>query len=79
MCPREVLLRRFVYSAYIALPLFFLLFFGWRYYDGSRTYPPERVDILFGKREIDEEEEEYLAEQRLKGPKSRWRRIWDAL
>ena len=66
-------------SAYIALPLFCLFFIGWKYYDGCCTIPLERVDLQLGRREIDEEEEWYLEEQNSKGPKSRWRRIWDAL
>jgi len=70
---------KFACSAYIALPLFALFFVGWRYYDGSRTIPLNMVDLVSGKREIDEEEEEYLAQQRLKGPKSQLRRFWDAL
>ncbi len=72
----EALLRKYLYSAYIAFPLFILLFFGWRYYDGCVTVPLNRVELVSGR---DEEEEDYLTEQRLKGPKSRWRRIWDAV
>ena len=34
---------------------------------------------MSGKQQIDEEEEQYLAEQRLKGPKSQWSKFWDAL
>jgi len=56
-----------------------VFFFGWRYYDGCGTIPLDRVDLVSGKSVIDEEEKEYLEEQELKGPKSRWRRIWDAL
>ena len=78
-CIDEVLLRPFNCSAYIAFPIFFLFFFGWRYYDGCSTIPLESVDILSGKRQIDEEEEQYLAAQSAKGPKSQWRRLWDAL
>jgi len=66
-------------TAYIAFPIFFLLFMGWRYHDTCGTIPLDRVDLFSGKREIDEEEEQYLAEQQRKGPKSRWRRIWDAV
>ena len=79
MCLSEVLLRKCVFSAYIAFPLFFLLFIGWRYYDGRGTIPLDSVDLVSGKREIDEEEEQYLAEQKQKGPKGRWRRVWDAV
>jgi yeast amino acid transporter len=56
-----------------------MLFVGSKYYDGSTTIRPDKVDLYFGKDEIDKEEMEYLEEQRLRGPRSRWRRIWDAL
>jgi len=72
-------LRSFNCSSYIAFPLFGLFFLGWRYYDGCSTIPLDRVDLVSGKREIDEEEEHYLEEQRLKGPRSQWRRLWDAM
>jgi len=40
---------------------------------------PEDVDLTSGKRQIDEEEERYLAEQAALGPRTRWQKIWDAL
>lgn len=75
----EELLKMIHCSAYIALPLFCLFFIGWKYYDGCCTVPLESVDLLLGRREIDYEEEQYIEEQNLGGPKSRLRRIWDAL
>lgn len=69
---------KFICSAYIAIPIFFLFFVGWRYSDGRGTIPLDRVDLVAIAREI-EENLEYIKKQRLKGPKSRWRRIWDSL
>lgn len=68
----------FICSAYIAVPIFCLFFVGWRYYDGRGTIPLDRVDLVAIAREI-EENLEYIKQKRLKGPKSRWRRIWDSL
>ena len=75
MCLSDVLLIKYVRSAYIAFPLFFLLFMGWRHFDGCETVRLDKVDLGSENREI----AQYLAEQERKGPKSRWRRIWDAV
>lgn len=37
------------------------------------------MDLMSGKREIDEEESVYLEAQQLLGPQPKWKRIWDAL
>lgn len=37
------------------------------------------MDLISGKQEIDEEEKAYLEGQELLGPRSRWKRIFDAL
>ena len=78
-CLNEVLLRSFNCSSYIAFPLFGLFFLGWRYYDGCSTIPLETVDLVSGKPQIDEEEKQYLDDQRARGPKSQWKRLWDAM
>ena len=66
-------------TAYIALPTFVLFYSGYKLYYRSKLIPPEKVDLITGKREIDEEEERFNAEQAAKGPRTRWQRIWDNL
>lgn len=41
--------------------------------------PSADVDLISGKQEIDEEEEEYERMMAAKGPQTRWERLWDAL
>lgn len=38
-----------------------------------------QIDLISGKREIDEEEEQFRLEQAKLGPRTRWQRIWDSL
>ncbi|KAI9458500.1 dicarbixylic amino acid permease [Russula earlei] len=66
-------------TAYIGLPIFVLFWGGYKLYYRTSVIPPEKVDLISGKREIDEEEEQYVAKQEAKGPRSFAQRLWDNL
>ncbi|KAH8106707.1 dicarbixylic amino acid permease [Cristinia sonorae] len=66
-------------TSYIALPAFVLFWGGYKLYYRSKVIPPEKVDLITGKREIDEEEERFNAEEAAKGPRTKWQKIWDSL
>ena len=66
-------------TAYIAIPTFFALWAGYKFYYKTRIIPLDQVDLDSGKREIDEEEEQFLAEQAKLGPRNWWQRTWDSL
>lgn len=66
-------------TSYIALPAFVLFWGGYKFWYRSRVIPIEKVDLITGKREIDEEEERFHHAEALKGPKTKWGRIWDSL
>lgn len=65
--------------SYIAIPIFVVLWVGYKLYYRTTTIPASEADLFTGKREIDEEEERFLERERLRGPRSRIQRIWDAL
>jgi amino acid transporter len=64
---------------YIGLPIYFFLWLGYKLYYKTRMIPPTHVDLVTGIRQIDEEEEKYLAEEATKGPRSFLGRMWDSL
>ena len=72
----KLLIRR---RAYIGIPVFFLFAGFWKWKEGCHTVPYATMDLISGKREIDEEEDAYLEAQKLLGPRPKWVRIWDAL
>ena len=65
--------------AYIGFPVFFLFaaFWKWKKEDTAVTY--DNMDLFTGTQEIDEEEDAYLEAQNLRGPRSKWERLWDEL
>ncbi|KZS99289.1 hypothetical protein SISNIDRAFT_448178 [Sistotremastrum niveocremeum HHB9708] len=67
-------------TSYIALPVFFFLWIGWKLWYRTSVIKSEDVDLISGKREIDEEEERFLAEKELfeksRGKPSLWQRLW---
>ena len=67
------------FSAYIGIPVFGILVAFWKWQYGDRTVPYQKMDLISGKEEIDQEEEMFLAAQRLLGPQPKWRRIWNSL
>ncbi|OCH95508.1 dicarbixylic amino acid permease [Obba rivulosa] len=66
-------------TSYIALPAFVSFWGGYKLYYRSHVILSDKVDLVTGKKEIDEEEERFNHAQALLGPKTRWKRIWDSL
>lgn len=66
-------------TSYIAIPVFVILFFGYKLTYKTKFIPSELVDLTTGLQEIDDEEKRYLAEMEAKGPRTRLQRIWDSL
>jgi amino acid transporter len=66
-------------TAYIAVPTFIAFWAGYKYTFKTKVIPLDQVDLISGKREIDEEEEQFLAEQAKLGPRTRLQRLWDSL
>jgi amino acid transporter len=66
-------------TAYIGIPTFFIFLAFWKLKYRDHTIPLDTMDILTGKKEIDEEEERFLEAERARGPRTRWQKIWDSL
>jgi len=66
-------------TSYIAIPVFLVLWAGYKLFFRSQVIPLHEVDIITGKREIDEEEEAFLRAQEAKGPRTWKQKLWDAL
>ncbi|EGO01263.1 hypothetical protein SERLA73DRAFT_105899 [Serpula lacrymans var. lacrymans S7.3] len=66
-------------TSYIAIPIFLVLWLGYKVFCKTKTIPASQVDLVTGKKEIDEEEERFIAEEKLLGTKSVMGRVWDAL
>lgn len=66
-------------TSYIALPAFVLFWGGYKIWFRTKVIPSEKVDLISGKREIDEEEERFNQEEALKGSKTGLQKIWDSL
>ena len=64
--------KKFI-TAYLGIPLYLILIFGYKIFTGAKGVKPEEADLWTGKDVIDREEQEYLArkavldEQRGKG------------
>ena len=67
------------HRSYIGIPVFLILWFGYKFHYKTKTIPAAQVDLVTGKREIDEEEARFIAAQELKGPRTRRQKLWDAL
>jgi amino acid transporter len=66
-------------TSYIAVPIFFILWAGYKILLRTQVIPPEKVDLVTGLRAINEEETKFLAEEAAKGPRTRLEKIWDSL
>ena len=66
-------------TAYIGLPAFVIFYTGYKLFYRTSLIPSDRVDLITGKREIDEEEERFNKEMEARGPRTRLQRIWDNL
>lgn len=69
--------RTFI-TAYLGIPLYLGLIFGYKFIRGSRSVDRSEVDLQTRKTEVDRMEEEFLAQQRDKtAAKSRGTRFYD--
>lgn len=50
-------------TTYLGIPLFIILFCGWKFYHKTSWWKPEEADLYTGKDKIDREEAEYVAAQ----------------
>ncbi|KAH7910728.1 dicarboxylic amino acid permease [Hygrophoropsis aurantiaca] len=66
-------------TSYIPIPIFFSFWAAYKIHYRTETVPASKADLVTGKKEIDEEEELFVAQDELKGPRTRLQRIWDAL
>ena len=66
-------------TSYIAVPAFVLFWAGYKLWYRTHVIPADRVDLVTGKREIAEEEERFRQREAMKGPQTRWQKIWDSL
>ncbi|CAE6462040.1 unnamed protein product [Rhizoctonia solani] len=66
-------------TSYIGAPVFGFMWLGYKLWYKTKVIPPHEVDLITGKREIDEEEEQYLAQQDSLGPRTWKQKFWDAL
>jgi len=66
-------------TSYIGLPIFVIFWSGYKLYYRTSLIPAHEVDLITGKREIDEEEEQFIAEEEEKGPRNFLQRMWDNL
>lgn len=66
-------------TSYIGLPAFLMFWVGYKLTYRTRLIPAEKVDLITGKREIDEEEERFNRQEELKGPRTKWQKFFDSL
>ncbi|KAI0748018.1 dicarbixylic amino acid permease [Daedaleopsis nitida] len=66
-------------TSYIGIPIFVIFYFGYKLYWRTVLIPSGVVDLITGKREIDEEEERFNHEQELRGPRTKLQQFWDSL
>lgn len=66
-------------SAYIAIPVFAILWLGYKLFHKTKVIPSEQVDLISGLQQINEEEERYILQEQQKGPRTWWQRLWESL
>ncbi|BGP18227.1 amino acid transporter [Rhodosporidiobolus nylandii] len=62
---------------YLGIPIYIVLYLGWKFYHKTSFVKPQEVDLVSGRREYDEDEaawEELAATEK----KSLWQKIWNA-
>ncbi|KAG7092416.1 hypothetical protein E1B28_008772 [Marasmius oreades] len=66
-------------TSYIAIPTFIVMYTGYKILYKTKTYAPSEVDLVTGLKEIDEEEQRYIAQHQLEkqGSRNWWQRLWD--
>lgn len=68
-----------IFRSYIGVPIFFILWLGYKIMYRTREIPSKEVDLVTGMRQIDEEEERFLKHQASFGPQSTLGKLWDSL
>ncbi|TVY32205.1 Dicarboxylic amino acid permease [Lachnellula occidentalis] len=65
-------------TTYLAIPLYIIMIFGYKFIMKSETVRPEQADLYSGKAKIDAEEQEYLAAEAAQagGPETKRQRIY---
>lgn len=65
-------------TTYLGIPLYFIMYFGYKFYMKTSFIKPEDVDLYSGKARIDAEEAEYIAAQleRKGGPETKMEKIY---
>lgn len=66
-------------TAYIAIPVFAILWLGYKLFHKTKVIPSEQVDLISGLQQINEEEERYILQEQQKGPRTWWQRLWESL
>lgn len=64
---------------YVGIPIFFVLWLGYKMAYHTRVIPASEVDLVTGLRAIDEEEQQYLVCEAAKGPQGTLRKMWESL
>jgi amino acid transporter len=62
-------------AAYICLPIFCVLWLGWKLVYGTELVRLEEIDFVTGRNELDRMDEQEAA--RYKPPKGLWQKLWD--
>ncbi|EGO18624.1 hypothetical protein SERLADRAFT_358847 [Serpula lacrymans var. lacrymans S7.9] len=65
-------------TSYIAIPVFLVLWLGYKLYYRTRVVRPLEVDLVTDQEEIDEEEH-FMEINKMEKPATRWRKVWDSL
>jgi amino acid transporter len=65
-------------TSYIAIPIFFILWAGYKFYYKTRFIPADKVDLVTGIREIEEEQRRYDDEE-ARNPKTGLKKLWDSM
>lgn len=66
-------------TSYVALPIFGLLWLGYKLWYKTELIALEEVDLISGKREIDEEEEAFALSEEKAGLRTVWQKLCDGL
>ncbi|KAF7905293.1 uncharacterized protein EAF01_005814 [Botrytis porri] len=66
-------------TTYLAIPLYIIMYFGYKYSMKTKILSPVEADLFSGKARIDAQEQEYLAQEaarRGSNEETRWERIY---
>ena len=68
-------------TSYIGLPVFILFWATYKIRYKTKLIPSDRVDLVTGRKKIEEEDEYYrkMEDAKRSQDRTRWRKIWEAL